>query len=61
VTRKINFREKRNEYLAKYRRQKRRANIFTSVIDIPFSCQDIYLERSVKVVGTKNNDYEYDP
>jgi hypothetical protein len=56
VTRKIKFREKRNEYLAKYRRRKRRANIFTSVTDIPFSCQDIYLERSAKVAGTENND-----
>jgi hypothetical protein len=34
--RKIKYREKRNENLVKYRRQKRRANIFTSVIDIPF-------------------------
>jgi hypothetical protein len=36
VTSKINFREKINGYLAKYRRWKRRANIFTFVIDIPF-------------------------
>jgi hypothetical protein len=34
--RKINYREKRNENLVKYRRRKRRPNIFTSVIDIPF-------------------------
>jgi hypothetical protein len=36
VTRKIKYREKRNGNLVKYRRWKRRANIFTSVIDIPF-------------------------
>jgi hypothetical protein len=36
VTRKIKYREKRNENLVKYRRRKRRDNIFTSVIDIPF-------------------------
>jgi hypothetical protein len=34
--RKIKFREKKNVYLAKHRRWKIRANIFTSVTDIPF-------------------------
>jgi hypothetical protein len=42
VTRKIKYREKRNENLVKYRRQKRRAYIFTSVIDIPFSGNIFY-------------------
>jgi hypothetical protein len=36
VIRKIKYREKRNGILVKYRIWKRRANIFTSVIDIPF-------------------------
>jgi hypothetical protein len=36
VTRKIKYREKRNMNLVKYRRWKRRDNIFTSIIDIPF-------------------------
>jgi hypothetical protein len=53
---KIKFREKRNVYLAKYRRQKKRDNILTSITDICFSCQYIYLERSVKVAGTENNN-----
>ena len=34
--RKINYREKKNVNLVKHRRWKRRVNIFTSVIDIPF-------------------------
>ena len=54
--RTIKLREKRNKYLAKYRRRKRRANIFTSVTDIPFSFHNIYLEISAKVAGTENND-----
>jgi hypothetical protein len=56
VTRKIKFREKRNRYLDKYKRRKRRAIIFTSVTYIPFSCQEIYLERSAKVAGIENNN-----
>jgi hypothetical protein len=34
--RKKKYREKRNGNLVKYRRRKRRANIFAFVIDIPF-------------------------
>jgi hypothetical protein len=47
VTRKIKFREKRNKYLAKHRRQIRRDNIFTSVIDISFPAK-IYTWKEVQ-------------
>ena len=61
--RKIKFREKRNEYLAKYRRWKRRDNIFTSVIDIPFPTK-IYTWKEMRrwraqKITARNKIYEF--